>query len=320
MKKSAVKERKSYERITGQSDDFILWAVLETLVLMMLGASVFDLVVKILGVDWDNFPAYIRVAQMYFAFIGIWIAIFLSIFLSKPNKPMIKAVAFDKKMNNWKGLLIGSALGFGMNGACILFSVLLGDIGLVFDKFEILPLLLIFICVMVQSGAEELVTRMYLYQKICRRYKNPVVAVAVNSIFFTLLHGGNPGIGVFAVLQILLVAVLLSLIIYYFNSFWMCVMVHTVWNFTQNIIFGCPNSGIVTEYSIFKLDAASNGFFFDTKFGVEGSIGACLIILAACVAVVLIGKKKGIKPVDIWAEDERRLEAEAAAAKNTAEA
>ena len=29
--------------------------------------------------------------------------------------------------------------------------------------------------------------------------------------------------------------------------------VHTAWNFTQNILFGLPNSGINVPYSVFKL-------------------------------------------------------------------
>ncbi len=32
--------------------------------------------------------------------------------------------------------------------------------------------------------------------------------------------------------------------------------VHMAWNYTQNIIFGLPNSGIVSGFSLFKLDAA----------------------------------------------------------------
>ena len=56
----------------------------------------------------------------------------------------------------------------------------------------------------------------------------------------------------------------------------------------QDFLFGLPNSGAVSEYSIFKLEAASatSGFFYDVGFGVEGSIGSTLVL-----AVVLAAKK-----------------------------
>ena len=85
---------------------------------------------------------------------------------------------------------------------------------------------------------------------------------------------------------------------------------HTAWNYTQNIIFGLPNSGIVSSYSVFKLDAASarDGLFYSTSFGVEGSIGANVII-GAVILIVLIAalvRKRGEK-VDLWEDLENEI-------------
>jgi uncharacterized iron-regulated membrane protein len=74
-------------------------------------------------------------------------------------------------------------------------------------------------------------------------------------------------------------------------------------------VFGLPNSGIVSKYSVFKLEAASarDGIFYNTSFGVEGSMGANVMIAAAIVIVLVYGlvTKRGEK-MDHWAEAEIR--------------
>ena len=70
-----------------------------------------------------------------------------------------------------------------------------------------------------------------------------------------------------------------------------------MWNFTQNLLFGLPNSGLVSQSSFLHLDAASDSLFYDATFGVEGSLTAVIVISLFAVGVVLVGRKKG--PVNI---------------------
>ena len=104
-----------------------------------------------------------------------------------------------------------------------------------------------------------------------------------------------------------LFGVLASLIIYYWDSLWAAIWMHTAWNFSQSIVFGLPNSGIVSKYSVFKLEAASarDGIFYNTSFGVEGSKGANAIIGGLIVIILLYGliTKRGEK-ADHWEEME----------------
>ena len=98
----------------------------------------------------------------------------------------------------------------------------------------------------------------------------------MNALVFMALHMGNPGVTNLGLLQVFLIGVLFSLIVYYWDSLWTVIWAHTAWNFSQSIVFGLPNSGIVSKYSVFKLEAASarDGIFYNTSFGVEGSMGA----------------------------------------------
>ena len=241
---------------------------------------------------------------MYGAFIGIWI-IFLLVMQLKNNRPMLKTVSSQAEGNTLKFSLIGLAIGFGANTFCVLMSILMGDIHIAFDSFQPLPLLLLLLVVFIQSSAEELSTRCYLYQKLRRRYRSPWFAIIGNALLFGALHLANPGINAAALSQIVVIGILLSLMIYYYDSLWCCFMIHAAWNYTQNIIFGLPNSGIVSQYSIFRLEAASSrsGLFYNVNFGVEGSWGAVIVLAVIMVGIYYFGHKRG-KTYDLWADQD----------------
>ena len=308
------------------TDQFVLATGLSVLIMVAaeiilpIGGLLLGSFERILGGNHDA-AAFLR---DYFDFISIWIGLFLVVIIFKANRPMLRAVKYcrpdaggsgdgsaaagtgtngNPARNNFTGLLIGLALGFGTNGFCVLMSALLGDIHLAYSGFRPVPFLLFFVCVFIQSAAEELADRWYLYQKLRRRYRQPWIAIAVNSLVFMVLHLMNPGVTFPAVLQLVLIAVLFSLFVHYYNGLWIAMAYHAAWNFTQSIFFGLPNSGIVSAYSVFRLDAASarNGIFYNVNFGVEGSIGAVAIIMILTVIVIVKNRGKG-EHTDIWAE------------------
>ena len=110
-------------------------------------------------------------------------------------------------------------------------------------------------------------------------------------------------------LQVFLFGIQASLLVYYWDSLWAAIWTHTAWNFSQSIVFGLPNSGIVSKYSVFKLEAASarDGIFYNTSFGVEGSLGANVLIgiIIAVILTYAFATKRGEK-MDYWEEMEKR--------------
>ena len=150
----------------------------------------------------------------------------------------------------------------------------------------------------VQAGAEELVFRGVLYQKLRRRYIPPVLAVTINSIVFTALHLPNDGINFWGFLTLLGIAVLTSLLVLHFDSLWGAMTFHTAWNYLQSGVFGLKNSGITVDGTILQQDGAvSSGFFYDEGFGVEGSPAACLILGLLILLLLLHAKKQAAEPV-----------------------
>ena len=306
--------KKGWRRASGKWTDILPIAVVLSIGLMVLGEVLKGILFAYTPVAaWlGSFSADEGVTtflSMYFEFIGIWIAFILLITIFRSNWPMWKAFFYNGHGNNIRSILVGILLGGGMNGFCILMSVLQGDIKLSFNAFEPTIFFAFLLCVFIQSGAEEIVDRCYLYQKLRRRYRWPAIAVLVNSLVFAALHLGNPGVTPLGILQVFEIGVLFSLIVYYFDSLWTAIWAHTAWNFSQSIVFGLPNSGIVSAYSVFKLEAASarDGIFYNTGFGVEGSIGANIVIGAAIVIVLIAGLLRGRgERVDLWTRLEER--------------
>ena len=311
--KATVKKRKWYDNALC----YVLAAGLLTLAGQVLGAILVMMPVGVvMGISGEvileqgklALPPVLDTVTMYLPTIGVWIVLLLC-FLKKRNKPLFRCFTPYCSGNSVKNFLLGLLIGGGMNGLCILAAYLHGDIELTFDAFSILPLLLILVCVFIQSSSEELLCRGYLYQKLFRRY-GAVVAIAGNSLFFALLHLENPGINVPAFIDLVLSGLLFSVMVYYMDSIWCAFAAHTAWNYTQNIIFGLPNSGLRVPLSIFKLNEGSvtDSFFYNAAFGIEGTWFAVIVEAVVIAAVVLYGRKNHRKPTDIWAPEEETIQ------------
>ena len=239
---------------------------------------------------------------IYIGFISIWICGLIIISVFKGYRPILKAFSTKLKGNNIKTAIIGGlSLGLVLNLLIALVAIATGSIKLHYEGLGLGAFLLLLIAVLIQSGAEEFVARVFIYQRLRKNFpKWPVVAILGNGLFFILIHLGNPGMTFISELMLLLVSVMYSLVVYYFDSIWIPIVAHTTWNFTQSIILGLPNSGVVFPISMFKLDAGTNNFAFDSAFGVEGSILALVLHIVICISLYYFGRKKGALETNIW--------------------
>lgn len=251
----------------------------------------------------DKASPAVQTGILYYEFIGIWLVFGIYYLISRKDRPIAKAMGTRPRGNNLKMFLFGLVVfGFGLNAFCILCAWLHKDIFIYFDSIEPLGLIFVFFGVLVQSGAEELVCRNFIYQRLRRCYRNPWVAILANALLFALLHIANPGVTALAILDIFCTGILYSMMVLYFDSIWCAIAAHTMWNFTQNIIFGLPNSGMLVPFSIFKLDAASamDSFAYNVGFGVEGTIVAIGIQALAILLLWLWGRKHAQPDYDVW--------------------
>lgn len=292
-------KKTEYQPAKQKLSDNLLILYFLTILLILLGQNLGMLVYLIPFMTSNDINTTIA---MYLCFIGIWILAAAYMRFTKKNRPILDVLGKKASGNNWKNLLIGFIIGFGLNGICILTAWLHKDITLYYDSFRPVYFVIIFFAVFVQSSAEELICRGFLYQRLRRSYQNPAVAIVGSSLLFAVLHLLNDGITVLSVLNIFVVGILFSFMVYYMDSIWCAMAMHTAWNFTQNILFGLPNSGIISPYSVFRLDAstANNSFAYNVGFGIEGTLFADMVLILACICIYLWGRKYGKESLDIW--------------------
>ncbi|MCQ2429257.1 MAG: CPBP family intramembrane metalloprotease [Clostridia bacterium] len=194
------------------------------------------------------------------------------------------------------GLLIGAVIFSGAVGICALS----GSITLTPAESVNVPLLLaFFVGFLVQGFSEELLCRGLLMVSLSRG--NPVWAcVTVNSLFFAILHLGNPGISLLAFLNLALFGVFASLYTLRRGSLWGIAALHSVWNFVQGNLWGISVSGMSAMPSVFrtalgteKADVLFNG----GAFGLEGGIGVTIVlVLGIGVLLFMPTKRSEIAP------------------------
>lgn len=246
-----------------------------------------------------------RTSNLYLRFVGIWVVTLLLLALIPYNRPMLKTLGKKLKGNTLKMFGVGLAIGLGMNLLCALIAMVNGDIALTFHSFRPVSFLLIFVAVLIQSAAEELLCRVYMYQRLLRFGCKPIVAAVINASFFAIVHLGNPGVTPISVVSLFLSGMLLSAMVVYMDSPWAAMACHAGWNFCQNILLGLPNSGTVVPYSVFQLDAAAatDSFAYSVSFGLEGAMTVCIIHVVAIGLIVWWGTRRKIVPTNVWATE-----------------
>ncbi len=297
---ATAKKQMSLKSVWTWFADSIVGTYLIALILLLVGEIIGDVIVLLIS-HLDLLEARLwETVMSYLSFIGIWMVFLLYMLITKKNRPILRAIGTGPRGNSIKGLGIGLLTGFCMNMVCADIALINHDITLIFDRFDPLGLLVIFIAVFIQSSAEELVCRVFMYQRLKRRYKSIWIAVLLNSVYFGLLHMTNPGVTPLSLATIAATGLAVSAQVVYMDSAWAAMGLHTAWNFTQNILLGLPNSGIVVPYSVFKLEAASDSWAYNSEFGLEGSIPALAVNLLAFAVIVIWGMRHKKQPYDVW--------------------
>ena len=258
---------------------------------------------------------FVFIMELYTCTIIDIFVLFLLTWLIKPNRYIWKSFLFPKKKsssatvendipeyfygrnnNTFKVLGWGLLIGFLMNGFTIACAYIHKDISINFEvSVQQIPLLLFgLFSVLIQSSSEELWCRGFLYERLHERH--PLwVAVLVNGIMFGILHIFNDGASVLSIIVIALSGISFSLLRWYSGNIWITIGAHAGWNITQAFLFGLPNSGFVSEVSLFHANASgsTSNLIYDYVFGVEGGIPALLIYILLIVIVIVLAARSG---------------------------
>lgn len=199
------------------------------------------------------------------------------------EKRPFRSLGFFKEQIGWqllKGWLIGSFL-FALT---LSLSYLLGGLELKSLDFSFKTFAYIVFIIplwLVQGGTEELLTRGWLLPIVAKR-TNLIIAIAVSSSLFGIMHLGNDNVTFFSVLSIIMVGIFLSLYMLKTDNIWGVAGIHGAWNFTQGNIFGISVSGTQAGPSLmhFSQKLGTPDWISGGAFGTEGSLLASLVLLA----------------------------------------
>lgn len=192
---------------------------------------------------------------------------------------------------NIKNALAGIVTGFVLMGICVFAAASNGNLEIrPAASVRITVFVFAFFAVLIQATVEEIESRAFVFGKMNDEGVPLIPAAVISAFFFSCLHAANPGFGWLPLTSIFVVGVLYALSYYYFGTIWFCCTAHMMWNFTQDFIFGLPDSGKPAVASLFNTTVNGSGFFYDETFGIEGSYMAILVNILACIAVVVIGK------------------------------
>lgn len=117
-----------------------------------------------------------------------------------------------------------------------------------------------------------------------RETKSKVMILAIPAVVFGLMHLGNNGISVMAVINLILYGLLAGYCFYRSGNIWLPAGFHITWNFVQGNVYGFSVSGFRTS-SFTKTVVVKETPFTGGAFGPEGGIGVTIALVIIFVGV-----------------------------------
>ncbi|GEO08615.1 CPBP family intramembrane glutamic endopeptidase [Segetibacter aerophilus] len=194
--------------------------------------------------------------------------------------------SFESLGFKWNGYSNEAGLGFfgalAILGIGSLILVATGYISFLSATFDINPLLLEVVMMIVVAFVEELLFRGYILNNLLQSI-NKWLALAISSILFALFHQTNPDVTVFAIVNILLAGLLLGLNYIFTKNLWFGICFHFAWNYFQGPVLGYDVSGLKLT-SILQQTVTGPEVWTGGPFGFEGSL-LCPLLFVVAIAV-----------------------------------
>ena len=242
------------------------------------------------GVDVNNFEADRTSIQeliiSFLDFLGTFLVLWL--FMKFLDKERFIKLGFQIK-GRFKEFAIGLGIGILIMSVGYLLLLSLDEITfqkINFDTKETIISILLFIIVAI---VEETLLRGYVLRNLMLSF-NKYIALIISSILFSLLHGFNPNIDLFALTNLFLAGIFLGLSYIHTKNLWFPIALHLSWNLFQTL-FGFNVSGQDT-YSIIEFSITDKNLLNGGAFGFEGSIFSVIAMLITIVLIEFYYRKK----------------------------
>lgn len=144
---------------------------------------------------------------------------------------------------------------------------------------------------------EEVLFRGFVF-RIVQNAGGTWIALAASSLLFGFSHALNPGATLWSSIGIAVQAgIMLGLAYTLTGGLWLPIGIHIGWNFAEGTIYGTPVSGLHPAATVLHGTLHGPMLLTGGKFGVEASVEATLVCLAASIVLyVLAARKRRIVP------------------------
>ena len=275
---------------------FALVSQLGVIPLVIIMGSIYGITED--GISMQGTPAleagFWMSLQLIFSFVLVYVILWA--WLKFFEKRQFWTLGYEVKnalMQYGRGFLFGALMFGGAVGILAIFGSVSFEQG---DPTQqgiaaLGGVVLVLIGWVVQGGAEEALIRGWALPVIGARYK-PWIGLLVSSLIFAGLHGLNPGLSVFALINLALFGVFAGLYAMREGSLWGISALHSVWNWVQGNFFGFEVSGTnAGGGTLFNLMETGEDWLTGGTFGPEGGAAVTIVLLIA-IAVTLFCKGK----------------------------
>lgn len=146
---------------------------------------------------------------------------------------------------------------------------------------------------------EELIVRGILFRNL-EDMLGSWLALAITAALFGLAHLSNPNATLTGAVAIALEAgVLLGAAYMATRRLWLAIGIHFAWNFVQGGIFGVAVSGVASN-GILRGELYGPALLTGGAFGVEGSLVAVVVCLAAAAPLLAVARRRGNVAAPMW--------------------
>ncbi len=244
-------------------------------------------------------PAYLLMTLIGTVFTIL--AILLYTFKVEGRTKASFGIGLNRRTSLWY-YLSGLGIGGGMLLLAVAIAALFGTIDVQFVGDGFGWILLFFFGFVIQAASEEFLLRGFLMTSFLRPGRSPWVGIILSTVFFTLLHTGNSGVSVIAILNIALFGLFLATLAVRTGNLWAACGLHAMWNFMQGNLFGISVSGMPVMPTVWGSSYSSADTLWNGgAFGLEGGLIATAILVLALALVFFLPSWKRNRPEPIFA-------------------
>ncbi len=232
----------------------------------------------------SQMPEWLMLVQLFVTALTIVVAILFCRWFEKRSPASMGL----RRGGAWKEYFVGIFVGVVMISLCVGIGAALGVLQLKASSFSLATWLLFLVGFLIQGASEEILCRGYMMVSVAR--KNPIwLAVASNSVMFSLLHIFNPGIGLLPLLNIALFGAFISVYVLKRGNLWGACAIHSFWNFFQGNVFGINVSGTGAGASPLSTTVTEGmNWLSGGSFGIEGGVITTAVTAAALLLAIFV--------------------------------